>query len=76
LSIFATFNVLLLTMLSPRDTARDWFFNEVFFIPSHVIVAVWMAFGMRGIAGWIARLFGKARPQAVPAGSGSEGGDA
>lgn len=59
LSLFATFNILLLTMLSPRDTARDWFFNEVFFIPSHALVAIWIAFGLREIANWVTRLVGK-----------------
>lgn len=75
LSMFATFNILLLTMLSPRDTARDWFFNEVFFIPSHAIVAIWIAFGLRGIADWCVRLAGKKddKKNGVP-GTTTEGG--
>jgi hypothetical protein len=74
LSLFATFNVLLLTMLSPRDTARDWFFNEVFFIPSHMIVAVWISFGLRGIANWCARMFDKITGTGKSDKKSSEGG--
>lgn len=55
IAIFLFFNFSLLYFLSPRDTDRDWFFNEVFFIPSYVIVATWMAFGLQWIFDRIGR---------------------
>lgn len=46
-ALFVFFNGMLLYFLSFRVTPRDLFFNEVFFIPSYVIVVTWIAFGMR-----------------------------
>ena len=45
--IFVVFNFMLLAFIRFRVTPRDLFFPEVFFIPSYVIVATWIAFGMQ-----------------------------
>jgi hypothetical protein len=47
LACFVTFNILLTTMLSPKDSPRDWYFNAVFYVPSHLIVAVWLTFALQ-----------------------------
>ena len=47
LACFLTFNILLTTMLSPKDNPRDWYFNSVFYVPSHLIVAIWLAFALQ-----------------------------
>ncbi len=46
-AIFVVFNFLLLFFLSFPVTERDLFFNEVFFIPSYVLVVTWIVFGMQ-----------------------------
>lgn len=51
-AIFVIFNGLLLAFLSPKVNPRDMFFNEVFFIPSYVMVVTWIAFGMQ----WLVKL--------------------
>ncbi len=46
-SIFITFNGLLMFFLSFGVSQRDLFFNENFFIPSHLLVVVWIVFGIK-----------------------------
>jgi len=46
-AVFVVFNFLLLYFLSFPVTDRDLFFNEVFFIPSYVLVVTWIVFGMQ-----------------------------
>ena len=58
-SIFIIFNVLLLYFLSFKVNPRDLFFNEVFFIPSYIILITWVAFGMQFCVEKLSRLIGK-----------------
>jgi len=55
LACYATFNILLTTMLSPKDTQRDWYFNQAFYVPSHLIVGIWFTFAFYEIAGFVGR---------------------
>jgi len=57
-AIFIFFNLLLLYFLSFKVTPRDLFFNEVFFIPSYVLVATWIAFGMQFLIEKVPHLLG------------------
>jgi hypothetical protein len=61
LACFLTFNILLVTMLSPKDTPRDWYFNGVFFVPSHLIIAVYIAFALQWAVNLAAGRLGKLR---------------
>jgi len=79
LACFLTFNVLLTTMISPKDTPRDWYFNDVFYVPSHLIVAIWLAFALQQIVIFIAGAIGKRKPRReegglLPAAGGASAG--
>lgn len=56
MGIFVSFNFFLLWMVRFRVTPRDLSFPEVFFIPSYVIIVIWIAFGMQytvqRVSGW------------------------
>jgi hypothetical protein len=69
LACFVTFNILLTTMLSPKDTPRDWYFNAVFYAPSHLIVAVWFTFALQQMAISLARKRGRVLVPGAPCAS-------
>jgi len=69
--IFLVFNLLLMHFIRFRVTPRDLFFAEVFFIPSHLIVAIWIAFGIQFLIMKGAGLIG-----GKESGVESDGGDA
>jgi len=64
LACYVTFNILLTTMLSPKDTQRDWYFNQAFYVPSHLIVGIWFTFAFYEIACFAGRRrFGAKKPK-------------
>ncbi|MDR2734910.1 MAG: DUF2723 domain-containing protein [Spirochaetota bacterium] len=77
LACFVTFNVLLTTMLSPKDTQRDWYFNQAFYVPSHLIVGIWFTFAFYAIADFAGKRFWLKKPKEIaPEGADPEEGAA
>jgi len=67
LACYVTFNILLTTMLSPKDTQRDWYFNQAFYVPSHLIVGIWFTFAFYEIACFAGKRFGAKKPKEIAA---------
>jgi tetratricopeptide (TPR) repeat protein len=59
LSFILFYDIGLLIFNNFRDTPRDKFFAEVFWIPSYIITAIWLAHGVQWLAVHAVKLTGK-----------------